>query len=132
QDGAFIYLPADARTETPIELVFLATMPGVVAQPRTLIVAGQHSRLTVIERYVGLIDEAYFTNAVTEVVAGPGAVVDHYVLQEQGPEAFHVATLHAAVERDAAFSTCGATFGSRLSRTTLALAFAGEGARGAV
>jgi Fe-S cluster assembly protein SufD len=132
QDGAFVYVPADARSETPIELLFLATMPGVVAQPRTLIVAGPHSRLTVVERYVGLTDEAYVTNAVTEVVAGPGAVVDHYVLQEQGPEAFHVATLHAALERDAAFATCGTTFGGRLSRTTLALAFAGEGARGAV
>jgi Fe-S cluster assembly protein SufD len=132
QDGAFVYLPAEARSEAPIELVFLATMPGVVAHPRTVIVADPHSRLTVVERYVGLTDEAYFTNAVTEIVAGPGAVVDHHVLQEQGPQAFHVATLHAALERDAAFSTCGATFGGRLSRTTLALAFAGEGARGAV
>ncbi|HEX9820133.1 MAG TPA: Fe-S cluster assembly protein SufD [Methylomirabilota bacterium] len=132
QDGAFVCLPAEARGATPIELVFLATTPGVVAQPRTLIVAGRHSRLTVVERYVGLTDEAYFTNAVTEVVAGPGATVDHYVLQEQGAEAFHVATLHAALERDSAFATCGATFGARLARTTLTLAFAGEEARGAV
>jgi Fe-S cluster assembly protein SufD len=132
QDGAFVCLPAEARGETPIELVFLATTPGVVAQPRTLIVAGLHSRLTVVERYVGLSDEAYFTNAVTEVVAGPGAAVDHYVLQEQGAEALHVATLHAALERDSAFDTCGATFGGRLSRTTLTLEFAGEGGRGAV
>ncbi len=132
QDGAFVCLPAEARAETPIELVFLATTPGVVAQPRTLIVAGRHSRLTVIERYVGLTDEAYFTNAVTEVVAGPGAAVDHYVLQEQSSEAFHVATLHATVERDSMFTTCAATFGGRLSRTTLGLEFAGEGARAAI
>jgi Fe-S cluster assembly protein SufD len=132
QDGAFVCLPAEAQAETPLELLFLATTPGVVAHPRTLIVAGLHSRLTVIERYVGLTDEAYFTNAVTEVVVGPGAAVDHYVLQEQGAEAFHVVTLHAALERDSALSTCGATFGGRLARTTLALEFAGEGARGAI
>jgi Fe-S cluster assembly protein SufD len=132
QDGAFICLPAEARGETPIELVFLATTPGVVAQPRTLIVAGVRTRLTVVERYVGLTDEAYFTNAVTEVVAGPGAAVDHYVVQEQGAQAFHVATLHATLERDSAFDTCGATFGGRLARITLTLEFAGEGARGAV
>ena len=132
QDGAFVCLPADARTEAPVELLFLATTPGVVAQPRTLIVAGPQSRLTVVERYVGLSDETYFTNAVTEVVAGPGAAVDHYVLQEQGVEAFHVATLHAALDRDSAFATCGATFGGRLARTTLTLELAGEGGRGAV
>jgi Fe-S cluster assembly protein SufD len=132
QDGAFVCLPADARPEVPVELLFLATTPGVVAQPRTLIVAGLQSRLTVVERYVGLTDETYFTNAVTEVVAGPGAAVDHYVLQEQGVEAFHVATLHATLERDSAFATCGATFGGRLARTTLTLELAGEGGRGAV
>jgi Fe-S cluster assembly protein SufD len=132
QDGAFVTAPPEARGETPIELVFLATTPGVVAQPRPLIVAGVHSRLTVVERYVGLTEAAYFTNAVTEVVVGAGAAVDHYVLQEQGAEAFHVATLHAALERDSAFATCGFTLGSRLARTTLALEFAGEGARGAI
>jgi Fe-S cluster assembly protein SufD len=132
QDGALVCLPAEAQGEAPIELVFLATTPGVVAQPRSLIVAGPHSRLTVVERYVGLTDEAYFTNVVTEVVVGSGAAVDHYVLQEQGAEAFHVATLSAALERDSAFATCGATFGGRLARTTLTVEFAGEGARGAV
>jgi Fe-S cluster assembly protein SufD len=131
QDGAFVYLPSEARTET-LELLFLATTPGVVAQPRTLIVAGPNSWLAVVERYVGLTGEAYFTNAVTEVVAGTGAAVDHYVLQEQGPDAFHVATLHAALERDSAFDTSGFTFGSRLARSTLTLEFAGGGARAAV
>jgi Fe-S cluster assembly protein SufD len=132
QDGGFVFLPPEARGETPIELVFLATTPGVVAQPRTLIVAGRHSRLTVVERYVGITDEAYFTNAVTEIVAGPGAALDHYVVQEQGADAFHVATVHAALERDSTLATCEATFGGRLARTTLALTFAGEGARGAI
>jgi Fe-S cluster assembly protein SufD len=66
------------------------------------------------------------------VVAAPGAVVDHYVLQEQSPEAFHVATLHAALDRDSAFSSCAATFGGRLARTTLSLEFRGEGGRGAL
>jgi Fe-S cluster assembly protein SufD len=132
QDGAFVGLPPEAHGVAPIELVFVATTPGVVAQPRTLVVAGAHSRLTVVERYVGITDEAYFANAVTEIVAGPGAAVDHYVLQEQGAEAYHVATLHAALGRDSVFDTCGTTFGSRLARTTLTLEFAGEGARGAI
>src|SRR5262249_20246454 len=33
EDGGFVCLPSEARGETPIELVFLATTPGVVAQP---------------------------------------------------------------------------------------------------
>lgn len=130
EDGAFVHLPSEAMGESPIELLFVATRPGVLAQPRTLIVAGPHSRATIIERYVGLTGEAYFTNAVTEVVVAAGAAVDHSVLQVQGREAFHVATLHARLERDSAFSSCAATFGGRLARTTLALDLAGEGAAG--
>src|SRR4029453_9699017 len=131
QDGGFVCVPPEARGEMRIELVFLAPPPGVVPQPRTLIVAGRHSRLTVVERYVGITDGAYFTNAVTEIVAGPGAAVDHYVVQEQGADAFHVATVHATLERDSTLGTCAATFGGRLARSTFALAFAGEGAAGA-
>jgi Fe-S cluster assembly protein SufD len=130
QDGAFLHLPADVSFEAPIELLFVATAPRVLAQPRILVVAGPHSRVTVVERYVGLTAEAYFTNAVTEVVAARGASIDHYTLQEQGDGAFHVATVHAALERDSALSACGATFGGRLSRATLTLRFGGEGGRG--
>jgi Fe-S cluster assembly protein SufD len=132
QDGAFVHLPPEARGEAPIELLFVAATPGLLITPRVLIVAGPHSRVAVVERYVGLTAEAYFTNAVTEVVAGPGAAVEHYVLQEQEAESFHVATLHAALERDSTFASWGATFGGRLARTTLALEFKGQGARGAL
>jgi Fe-S cluster assembly protein SufD len=127
-----LHLPADASLAAPIELLFIATAAGGVAQPRVLVVAGPHSRATIIERYVGLTHDAYFANPVTEIVAGPGAVVDHYVLQEQGPGTFHVATIHASLERDSAFSTCGVTLGGQLARTTLTLAFGGEGGRGAL
>jgi Fe-S cluster assembly protein SufD len=128
QDGAFVFLAAETRAE-PIELLFVVATPGVLAQPRVLIVAGPHSRATVVERHLALIRTPALTNAVTEMVVGPGAAVDHYVVQEQGEEAFHVATLQAVLERDSALSTCTATFGARLARNTIGVRFAGEGAR---
>ena len=132
QDGAFLHIPAETAIAAPIELLLLTTVPGALAQPRILVVAGPHSRFTVVERYVGLTDDTCFVNAVTEMVVGPGASVDHYVLQEQGASTFHMATIHAALERDSAFSTCEATFGARLARTTLTVRFGGEGGRGSL
>ena len=132
EDGAFLHVPVETAIRVPIELLFLATAPGALVQPRVLIVAESGSRLSVLERYVGLTGEPYFTNAVTEIVAGPGASVDHYALQEQGVSAFHIATVDASLARNAAFSACGATFGGRLARTTLAVRFAGEGGRSAL
>jgi Fe-S cluster assembly protein SufD len=132
RDGAVLRVPADTVLTAPIELLFVATTPGTLAQPRILIVAGPHSRLSIVERYVGLTGGASFTNAVTEIAVGPGAAVDHYALQEQGAGTVHVSTVHAALERDSGFSTCGVTFGGRLARTTLALHFGGEGGQGAL
>jgi Fe-S cluster assembly protein SufD len=129
QDGAFVHVADDAQAPAPIELVFLAATPGVVTHPRALIVAGRHGRLTVIERYVALTAGACFANAVTEIVAGPGASVDHHVVQEQDLAAFHVATLQATLERDASLSTSGFAFGGRLARTTLGLSWTARRAR---
>src|SRR5205823_5979871 len=84
-DGAFVYLPAEKVVETPIHLLFVVTAAGEgsVAQPRNLILAGAQSRATIVESYVGLEQEVYFTNVVTEVLAGAGAVIDHYKLQRE-------------------------------------------------
>ena len=38
--------------------------------------------------------ETYFTNAVSEVFVGENAGVDHYKVQQESLEAFHVASLH--------------------------------------
>ncbi len=132
QDGAFLHVPAETAIAAPIELLLLTTASGVLAQPRILVVAGPHSRFTLVERHIGLTDETCFVNTVTEIAVGPGASVDHYALQEQGASTFHLATIHAALERDSAFSTCEATFGGRLARTTLAVRFGGEGGRGSI
>jgi Fe-S cluster assembly protein SufD len=132
QDGAFVHVPDDIVAPAPIELLFLATTPGALSQPRTLVVTGEHSRVAVVERHVGLVEQAYFANAVSEIVVGRGASLDHHVLQEQGPAAFHLATVRAVLGRDAAFSTCAASFGGRLARTMLGVRFDGEGARAAL
>jgi len=132
QDGAVLHVPAETKIAAPIELLLLTTVPGVLAQPRILVVAEPHSRFTVVERHLGLTDDTCFVNTVTEIAVGPGASVDHYVLQEQGASTFHMATIHAALERDSAFATREATFGARLARTTLTVRFGGEGGRASI
>src|SRR5206468_503479 len=76
-DGAFIELKNDAVFEQPIHLLFVSDGEGV-SHPRNLIVTGRHSRAVIIESYLSMRDSNYFTNAVTEIVVGEGAHVDHY------------------------------------------------------
>ncbi len=129
QDGAFVYVPAGKLVDKPIHLVFVTTAAGegAVSHPRNLIVAGKESRATVVESYAGLEEELYFTNAVTEVLAGDGAVIDHYKLQRESREAFHVATLHVQQQRGSNFSSGYFGFGGALVRNEVRAALDGEG-----
>ncbi|MGH9766583.1 MAG: Fe-S cluster assembly protein SufD, partial [Blastocatellia bacterium] len=78
-DGAFVYVPDGKAVEMPIHLLFISIAEEpVVSHPRVLIVAGNAAIATIIESYVALGEDIYFTNAVTEVVARDGAVINHY------------------------------------------------------
>jgi Fe-S cluster assembly protein SufD len=129
QDGAFIHLPAGAVLERPIHLLYLSTSPEkpALTQPRNLIVAGANSQATVVETYAGLADDVYFTNAVTEVVLGENARLDHYKLQEESARAFHIALTQVHHGRDSRFTSHSVALGAALARNELRALFAAEG-----
>jgi Fe-S cluster assembly protein SufD len=125
QDGAFIELAADTVVEQPIHLVFVSEGEGV-SHPRNLIIAGRHSRATVIESYVSLRDSGYFTNAVTEISLGEGAHLDHYKLQRESESAFHVGTVQTRQARDSQFHSFSFAVGGSLARTNIYTALDGD------
>jgi len=129
QGGAFIYAPAGQAVAEPIHLLFVSTAkdPGTTAHPRNLIVAERDSRVTVIESYVSLSNTAYFTNSVTELVAGDNAVVEHLKFQDENQQAFHIATVAAHFGRASNVVTHSIALGAKLSRTNIYATLAGEG-----
>ena len=129
QDGAFIYVPAGETVAEPIHLRFISTAKehGTTTHPRNLIVAGRDSRVTVIESHVSLSDAAYFTNAVTELVAEENAVVEHLKYQDENQQAFHIATVAAHCGRTSNVVTHSMALGAKLSRTNIFATLAGEG-----
>ncbi|HST08690.1 MAG TPA: Fe-S cluster assembly protein SufD [Gemmatimonadaceae bacterium] len=126
-DGAVIEIPIETVVEQPIHLIFISDGEGV-SHPRNLIVAGRHSRATVIESYVSLRDGAYFTNAVTEVVVGEGAHLDHYKLQRESSSAFHVGTVQAREARDGQLHSFSFAVGGSLARTNIYTSLDGDAA----
>jgi len=120
EDGACIEIPKGTVVEEPIHLVFLASGGDVpvISHPRNLVVIGPGSQATVVESYIGH-GAKYFTNAVTEIVAGERSVVDHYKLQEEDERSFHVATLQVQLGRDANFSTHSISLGGGLVRNDI-------------
>ena len=128
-DGALIHVAKGKSAAAPIQLVFLATTaePGAVSHPRVLVVAEDGSQVTVLENYAALVEGDYFTNAVTELVAGDNAVVEHARFQDESAQAFHVAAVHAHLGRDSRVWSHSIAVGAKLSRVNIRTTLAGAG-----
>ena len=129
-DGAYVYIPDGVVMDAPIEILYLSAAGTVpeMTQARTLIVAGERSQLRVVETHVALNGGSYFTNAVTEVFAGENAVVDHYKVQQESVDAFHIASLYVNAQRSANFSSHSFSLGGKLVRNEADAILDGEGA----
>ncbi|MCL4402234.1 MAG: Fe-S cluster assembly protein SufD [Acidobacteria bacterium] len=125
EDGAFVVVARNQVVETPIHLLHVAAGAGV-SHPRTLVLAGANSQLSLVESYIGLSDDVYFTNAVTEICAGENAVVEHCKVQLERPQSFHVAVMQAEVGRSANLTSHSISFGAALARNDTG-ALLGEG-----
>lgn len=128
-DGAFIMVPAGVELVEPIQLIYISSAKknGETIQPRNLIIAGANSKATVIESYLGASDVAYFTNAVTEIVAGDNAFIEHVKLQDETALAFHVATISGEFGRASNVNVHSFALGAKLSRNNIRTKLAGEG-----
>ncbi len=129
RDGAFVYAPDGEEASTHIHLLFVTapTSEPIVAYPRTLIVAGRQSKLTVIESYVSLDGSPYLNDAVTEIALGEGAWVEHYrMLLDRG--AFHVGTTRVDKDRDSSFTSTSFATGPALARNDFSVLLHGPGA----
>jgi Fe-S cluster assembly protein SufD len=130
EDGAFVCIPDGVIVDDPIRLLFVSTVNGraSISHPRNLIVAGSNSRAVITESYLGGENGAYFTNAVTEMVVGTNAVVEHLKVQLEREEAFHVASLTVRQGRDSKVSLHSISLGGSLVRNDVSTRLAGEGA----
>ncbi len=128
-DGAFIYVPAGVVVTEPVQLIYIssAKQNGETILPRNLVIAGANSRLTVIESYISTGNVAYFTNAVTEILAGDHAVVEHVKLQDEAADAYHIATIAGEFGRASNVTVHSFALGAKLSRTNIRTKLAGEG-----
>lgn len=129
-DGVVLRIAADTKVEKPIHFLFVcdSNAENTAVQTRNLIFADRHSECTVIESYVSLGGNIYFTNAVTEVFVGDGARLGHYKLQTESRDAFHVGTIQVHQARESRYESFSFATGAKLSRTNVYTTLAGDAA----
>jgi len=130
EGGAVVRLGDGVKLGEPVQLIFAAgqTDAATANHPRTLIVIGKHSRLEIVETFVGLGPHAYLTNAVCQLRVGEDSRVDHYRVQLESEHAFHLSTWNSHQQRNSRYVSHNVNLGGQLVRHDLRAVLGGEGA----
>ena len=132
-DGLYLHVPRGVAVERPVEVVHVVTASApTFVQGRNLIVVDEAAQATVIETFVvegagGAEPAETFRNDLTEIVAGPAAVVRHVRVQDEGPNAHGVSLVQSVQERDSDVSTLTFTFATGTVRNNTVMVPAGLG-----
>jgi len=124
KETRILRVPRNTVIEKPIQITYEVAQaagqdgPPVAVHPRTLILIGAGAQCSVVETYKGDAGR-YFTNAVTEIVAEECAVLDHYKLQMESRDAYHVSTMQVQLGRDANFTSLAISLGAALARNDI-------------
>ncbi|MBT5434962.1 MAG: Fe-S cluster assembly protein SufD [Alphaproteobacteria bacterium] len=127
-DGFVLSIAESTAVENTIELVFVGH-PGdhrAAWHPRNLIVLNPGAAATVVERHIG--QGGYLANTVTEVILGADSHLNHYKLQDESAQAFHVATTEVRVSGGATYENFSLSGGSSVARNQIAVELQAAGA----
>lgn len=130
--GVFIYVKRGSVIEKPIHIVCIATAGDVacVNYPRILVIIEDNAQATIVQSFASPKNNGpkrvYLTNSVTEIVIGNDSIVDHYKLNQESLDAFHIATMDVVIGRSTQFIDHNASIGSALTRNDVTVKLNGE------
>lgn len=138
-DGVFLRVAKGTKIQSPIHCLFYNTEADgpVVSSPRLLLVIEEQAEITVIEHYLGSSiahqeqnqdGNLHLTNALTEIVLGRHAKLQHYKLQSESGNTSHIAGLHVEQYQNSLFCSHSLSLGANLTRNDLCIKLAEEGA----
>jgi Fe-S cluster assembly protein SufD len=123
QNGIYIDVPDGLVLDRPVHILNIAHTEAepTVISPQKIIVAGENSKLTVIETFHHLTNsqQTYFTNTVTQLVLKRNAIVNHYRIQDEGENAYFINNTEIEQMRDSTYSSYVVDLGGKLVRNNL-------------
>jgi Fe-S cluster assembly protein SufD len=129
--GAYVLIPEGVTVKAPIHLQFMSGSSNGDAPasfPRVLIAAEANSAATIVESYASPRDGVYLTNAIVDVLLGTGTHLQHFKVQRESTNAFHIATTNAELGANASYDATTINLGAALSRHTIDVTMDHEGA----
>jgi Fe-S cluster assembly protein SufD len=113
-DGVTLSVPDGVDAGAILLVSYASAATPIAFHPRHRITLGAGAKLTIIEVAIG--QGVYWHNPVTDIALHENATLAHYRLQDEGKEAFHLATIRAKIAAGAAYESFTAVIGAKLSR----------------
>ncbi len=119
--GCFIHIADNIVLDKPINLLYASSTQDelVSSQPRNIIVYGNNAEATIIESYFGLDESSYFTNSVTELSLKQNSRCQHYKIQQESLNAYHVGSLKVSQHKDSKLDSHSISLGAALARNDI-------------
>jgi Fe-S cluster assembly protein SufD len=130
EDGAYVHVGRGVAIERPIHLLFFSTSSDTPAMThlRNLIVVEDEGQASIVEEYVSLgAETTAFANAVTELVAGANATVEHTMIEREHQQTYNFSTLRIEQARNANLASHSLLLGGGLVRNNVHAVLAGDG-----
>ena len=133
-DGALITLEENVQLDKPLQLLFIASgeQQDWITHPRIMIRLAKNASMTLFEHYTSLKQHSYFTNCVCDIQLAEQASLQHYRLQLESEQAFHLGSTTLQQQADSLFSAFSMSLGGALARHEIDCQLQGEQAPYAV
>jgi len=127
--GAMLYVPKNVEVELPIEIFHWVEGENASIFPHTLIVCGENSKVTVVDRFQSADAKRAFACGVNDLHLERGANLTYVAVQDWAKEsvAYHINS--TIVDKDASSTALNINFGGGFVRGESLSRMVGEGAR---
>ena len=128
QDGYVVILPQGKMLADVLEIYMVSQSSESVSHSRNLVIAGANTQCTIVERHIGAQGLVYLNNSVTEIVAGDNAHIDHYKIQQESEEAFHIGGVFINQHAGAQVKNHNIALTGLVTRNDISASLLGQGA----
>lgn len=127
--GAFLYVPPNVEVALPLEVFHWVEGAGASVFPHTLIVCGENSRVTLVDRFESADGKRAFACGVNDLHLASGARLTYVAVQNWSHDslAFHLNS--TIVDKNATATALVANFGGGFVRGESLSRLVGESAR---
>jgi len=128
--GTFIYVPKNTEIALPLETLHWMRGPNASVFPHTLIIVGENSKVTVIDRFESADpNERGFACGVNDLFLEAGAKLTYVNVQNWSRQTLAFQINSTVVGRDASAINMALNLGSRYARTESVSRLVGQGGR---